>query len=310
MKVFYLDEKAFFPALVFTPCYAVAEGPGFRILYLPGSGRILSKSPQNSRHYRQSAKYFILRNPGKQPDTVFRGVLSGLRHSLNSSLQTRAADFSELKQSGTFRLAVAGCCQSYVFRIEEKVHQPAAVASLKAFYFQRASMRLERAFAGPWSRAAGHPDTAVIIHPSAVSAGRKAGAIISVPGGWYDAGDYNKYMVNSGISTGTLLSAYEDFKSYFDKLHTNIPAMAKPVPDILNEILYNLRWMLSMQDPEDGGVYNKCTNAAFDPMIMPDCSQATPIRCSKRNRCHAGPGCCSGRGSPSFCALIKTNCLG
>ena len=28
--------------------------------------------------------------------------------------------------------------------------------------------------------------------------------------------------------------------------------------------------MLSMQDPEDGGVYNKCTNAAFDPMVMPD----------------------------------------
>ncbi len=69
---------------------------------------------------------------------------------------------------------------------------------------------------------------------------------------------------------GTLLSAYEDFKTYFDTLHTNIPAVQKPIPDILNEILYNLRWMLSMQDPEDGGVYNKCTNASFDPMIMPE----------------------------------------
>jgi endoglucanase len=211
--------------------------------------------------------YVIRENSG---DTVFRGVLSGIRHSQNSSLQTRVADFSELNRPGAFRLAVARCCQSYVFRIEEKVHQPVAVAALKAFYFQRASMRLERTYAGQWSRAAGHPDTAVIIHPSAVSARRKAGTIISVPGGWYDAGDYNKYIVNSGISTGTLLSAYEDFKSYFDKLHTDIPAMAKPVPDILNEILYNLRWMLSMQDPEDGGVYNKCSNAAFDPMIMPD----------------------------------------
>src|ERR1700676_5554759 len=62
-------------------------------------------------------------------DTVFRGVLSELRHSLNSSLRTRAADFSALKQSRTFRLAVAGRCQSYVFRIEKNVHQPVAVAS-------------------------------------------------------------------------------------------------------------------------------------------------------------------------------------
>jgi endoglucanase len=94
--------------------------------------------------------------------------------------------------------------------------------------------------------------------------------VISTPGGWYDAGDYNKYIVNSGISMGTLLSAYEDFKSYFDTLQTNIPGLTKAIPDILNEILYNLRWMLSMQDPGDGGVYNKCTNAAFDPMEMPE----------------------------------------
>jgi len=41
------------------------------------------------------------------------------------------------------------------------------------------------------------------------------------------------------------------------------------VPDLLNECLYNLRWMLTMQDPYDGGVYHKCTNAAFDSMVMP-----------------------------------------
>ena len=67
---------------------------------------------------------------------------------------------------------------------------------------------------------------------------------------------------------GTLLSAYEDFSRLYDTLHTNIPSM-KGVPDMLNECLYNLRWMLTMQDPGDGGVYHKCTNAAFDSMVMP-----------------------------------------
>jgi endoglucanase len=244
-----LDQEGFYPK---APKIAILAGK-------------LDKTPVQSQI---KTSFYVIRE--NNSDTVFRGELSGIRKSNNSFLQTRTADFSSLTQTGTYRLAVAGCCSSALFLIREKVHHSAAVASLKAFYYQRASMPLVEVYAGKWSRAAGHPDDSVIIHPSAVSNNRKAGAVISTPGGWYDAGDYNKYIVNSGISMGTLLSAYEDFKSYFDTLHTNIPPLGKHIPDILNEILYNLRWMLSMQDPEDGGVYNKCTNASFDAMILPD----------------------------------------
>jgi endoglucanase len=223
---------------------------------------------KSSGYAQNKTSFYVIRE--NNSDTVFRGELSAIRSSLNSSIQTRTADFSSLTQIGLYRVSVADFCISFPFLIREKVHHPVAVASLKAFYYQRASMPLESVYAGKWSRAMGHPDDSVIIHPSAVSNNRKAGAVISTPGGWYDAGDYNKYIVNSGISMGTLLSAYEDFNSYFDTIHTNIPALEKHIPDILNEILYNLRWMLSMQDPEDGGAYNKCTNASFDPMIMPD----------------------------------------
>jgi endoglucanase len=41
------------------------------------------------------------------------------------------------------------------------------------------------------------------------------------------------------------------------------------LPDLLDEALWNLRWMLAMQDPHDGGVYHKLTNASFDGMVMP-----------------------------------------
>ena len=134
---------------------------------------------------------------------------------------------------------------------------------MKGFYFQRVSTPLESKYAGPWARPAGHPDDKVEVHPSATSTQLPAGTIISSPGGWYDAGDYNKYVVNSGITMGTLLSAYEDFPAYFDTLNTNIPESGNRLPDILDEVLVNLRWMLTMQDPGDGGVYHKCTNASF-----------------------------------------------
>ncbi|MDQ3844119.1 MAG: glycoside hydrolase family 9 protein [Bacteroidota bacterium] len=202
-------------------------------------------------------------------DTVFRGKLSSSRQSAYSSTTTRIADFSQWQKQGKYMLYVPGVGNSYPFQIANDVHHQAALAALKAFYFMRVSMPLEEKYAGKWHRGAGHPDTAVVVHPSAASAERPTGTVLASPGGWYDAGDYNKYVVNSGITMGTLFSAYEDFPQYFQALKTNIPESGNEVPDILDEALYNLRWMLTMQDPYDGGVYHKCTNAAFDGMVMP-----------------------------------------
>jgi endoglucanase len=206
-------------------------------------------------------------------DTAFTGMLGAPMRSANSSLSTRLADFSVFKTPGLYRIAVEGMEPSAPFRIAAGVFNPVVTAALKGYYYQRSGLELTPKYAGQWSRPAGHPDTQVLVHPSAASDLRPAGAVISTPGGWYDAGDYNKYIVNSGITMGTLLDAYEDFPRFFDTLHTQIPPI-KGVPDLLNEALYNLRWMLTMQDPNDGGVYHKCTNAAFDGMVMPGVTKA------------------------------------
>lgn len=160
-----------------------------------------------------------------------------------------------------------------MFSIGDDVIKNTLNASLKAFYYQRASMALEEKFAGKWARGAGHPDNKVYVHPSAASKERPAGFVFASPGGWYDAGDYNKYIVNSGITMGTLLSAYEDFPEASLLVTPNIP-ITKGVPAIIEESIYNLRWMLTMQDPNDGGVYSKCTNASFDGMILPGITTA------------------------------------
>ncbi|MEO7989836.1 MAG: glycoside hydrolase family 9 protein [Chryseolinea sp.] len=201
---------------------------------------------------------------------VFLGTLGEVRSSTFSSKKTRIADFSKFTKDGTYVLVVPGIGQSYSFEIKNKVHDEVAKASIKSFYFQRVSTSLSEQYAGKWKRKAGHPDNNVVIHPSAISAKRPEGFSISSPRGWYDAGDYNKYIVNSGITMGTMLSAYEDFPIYFNELNLNIPESKNDVPDLLDEVLWNLRWMLTMQDPDDGGVYHKCTNAKFDGMVMPD----------------------------------------
>lgn len=201
---------------------------------------------------------------------VFSGKLKKSAKPTFGGKYTGIADFSGFNTPGKYLLYVPDAGYSYPFEIKSGVHHGVAAASIKAYYFMRASIALEAKYAGKWSRAGGHPDTAVLIHPSAVSNGRVAGTIFSSPRGWYDAGDYNKYIVNSGITTSTLLSLYEDFPAYMKTVKLNIPESGNGLPDVLNEILWNLRWMLTMQDPADGGVYHKLTNAAFDKMEMPD----------------------------------------
>jgi endoglucanase len=208
-------------------------------------------------------------------DTVFRGTLGAANLWAASNESVQLADFTSFGISGDYVLAVPGLGQSYPFKINSKVHLNVTKGALKAYYYQRASTAITAANGGVYARPAGHPDNQVVVLPSAASPGRPAGTIISTPKGWYDAGDYNKYIVNSGISTYTVLAAYEQFPSFYDTLNVNIPESNNGIPDILDETLWNLRWMLTMQDPYDGGVYNKTTNAKFDAFIMPDKATTT-----------------------------------
>ena len=215
-----------------------------------------------------TGKDFYIKTPDKV--TVFTGVLKRSVKPGFDGKTTLIADFSGFHKSGKYIIYVPDIGYSYPFDIKVSVHKKVADASIKAYYFIRCSTPLQEKYAGKWHRAEGHPDTSVLIHPSAASDKRLAGSTISAPRGWYDAGDYNKYVVNSGISTSTLLSLYEDFPRYMKTVKLNIPESGNQLPDILNEILWNLRWMMAMQDPNDGGVYNKLTNAAFDKFEMPD----------------------------------------
>jgi endoglucanase len=213
------------------------------------------------------ATEFVLTTP--DGNEVYKGPLSEPRTWPYSDEQVRVADFSAYTGSGNFQLRAGTLPPTPVFSIGPGVYRDLHAAALKAFYYNRSGIELKPEYAGRWARAAGHPDTHVIIHASAASATRPAGTIIASPGGWYDAGDYNKYIVNSGITVYTLLAAYEHFPAYYQTFDVNIPESGDARADILDEALYNLRWMLTMQDPADGGVYHKLTALKFRDPVMP-----------------------------------------
>ncbi|MFN8438307.1 MAG: glycoside hydrolase family 9 protein [Cytophagales bacterium] len=147
---------------------------------------------------------------------------------------------------------------------------------MKGFYYQRASTSIDAPWADKWPRKTGLPDTVVLVHNSAASPTRPTGTKIKCPKGWIDAGDYNKYIINSGFSTYMIGAMYEQYSTFFDTLHLNIPESSNNLPDILDEWYWNIQWVSSMQDPYDGGVYFKLTSPNFDGDIMPN--QVTQAR--------------------------------
>lgn len=276
MKIFKTIVLILSFQIMCSPAYAASERNAGSAAVTDTAGRILLNQVGYTPN---SVKIALLRVKSvgfeivniKTGKVAFSGQTGPFQYWDLSGDSVCTADFSKLTIPGKYRLVTDhGTISSYVFQIDRHVYANIARASIKAFYLNRSGMPITREYGGKWARAAGHPDTVVYVHATAASAARPEGTVISGPGGWYDAGDYNKYIVNSGISTYTLLLFCQLYPDYCRLLNTCIPESHNAIPDVLDEALYNLRWMLTMQDPADGGVYHKLTNKTFCDFVMPD----------------------------------------
>lgn len=81
-------------------------------------------------------------------------------------------------------------------------------------------------------------------------------------GGWFDAGDYNKYVTFAHDPIHQLLSSYEENPAIYTD-DWNIPESGDGIPDILNEIKWELDWMRKMINA-DGTVYMKMGSVSYN----------------------------------------------
>jgi len=195
--------------------------------------------------------------------TVFKGTLGAPIQDADSGDFVQLADFSTLRLPGTYYLDVPGVGRSWTFSIRRDVFSRTYYLAMRAFYGQRCGTAVDLGPEFPgYSHAACHLKGE--FHPSSGKQGERDNI-----GGWHDAGDYGRYVVNSGITTGTLLWTWEIFGSKVKSISLKIPESGNGTPDILSEIRWNLEWMLKMQD-EDGGVWHKQTSEHFPGFVAPE----------------------------------------
>src|SRR5258708_6374242 len=227
--------------------------------YLPDSPKVALVS--GSRGSSESQQSFTV-NRASDGVIVFRGKLSAASHDPSTSDDVRVADFSPLHQSGRYYVEASGG-RRWGFSSEPCVYSRAYYLAMRAFYGQRCGTAVDL---GPEFSGYTHPSCHLKgeFHASSGRSGERDNV-----GGWHDAGDYGRDVGNSRISTGSLLWAWELYGSKLKHIKLNIPESGTGTPDILNEIRWNLEWMLKMQD-DDGGVWHKQTSEHFSGFVMPE----------------------------------------
>jgi endoglucanase len=170
--------------------------------------------------------------------------------------EVQVADFSSFQTPGKGYTLKVGSDASHPFNIEADVYKKLKYDALAYFYHNRSGIEIALPYAGQkqWARPLGHASDKSV--PCLQGSG--CDYKLDVSGGWYDAGDHGKYVVNGGISTWTMLNQYERGKYLgsresmddFADGKMNIPEKKNRVPDILDEARWEMEFMLRMQVPD------------------------------------------------------------
>ena len=179
--------------------------------------------------------------------------------SLPDARKVTMVDFSQIKTPGWYQLET-GSGQSVPFQIGDDAYLPINERLVHALYLQRSGMAVQDISSG-MNRPESHMLDGQMFRADEF---HKAGTQLDVVGGWYDAGDFGKYVATTTITVARLLEAYRQTPQLYSQ--TKLPGSNKPA--IIGESIYALDWLLKMQR-EDGAVYRKVSGARWPAKIGP-----------------------------------------
>ena len=162
--------------------------------------------------------------------------------------------FTDFNEAGSYFISTDVVGESYSFTIKENAFKEAFDEACKKYYINRCGIALSENYAGDNAHSACHTQPAHLQEDPATE--------IDVTGGWHmDESAGRDTTLGSSIAENLLL-AYEMNPSAFTE-EVGIPESGNGIPDILDEVKYEVDWLLKMQDPRTGGEYGA---ALTDPV--------------------------------------------
>ncbi len=218
--------------------------------YLPGFAKIATVATKSAT----PVDWQLVDKPGKVRAS---GKTRPFGEDKSSGEQVQQIDFSSFNAAGKgYRLRVGQGpekAESLPFDIGADVYKRLKHDALAFFYLQRSGVPIKMPYAGSkaFERPAGHMGDKSV--PCSKEA--KCDYSLDVSGGWYDAGDHGKYLVNGGFSVWALQNQYEALQKFgstagdFGDGKLNIPEGKNSKPDILDEARFGLEALMGLQVP-------------------------------------------------------------
>ncbi|WP_417231946.1 glycoside hydrolase family 9 protein [Brevundimonas sp.] len=250
---------------------AVAQVPAASVIHMSQVG-FETHGPKSATVVNLSTRPQPWKLMDAAGETVIEGQTRVFGQDATSGLHLHTVDFATLDTPGTgYRLAV-GDQLSRPFAVADHPYRHLKVDALAFFYENRSGVEIAaRHVARPdLARPAGHaPDRVTCFSGTDVRGNVWPGCdyVLDVSGGWYDAGDHGKYVVNGGISVWTLLNLYERAQANgsaaaFPDGAADIPEAGNGVDDLLDEARWELEFLLRMQIPD--GIQAQVPVGRFD----------------------------------------------
>lgn len=194
-------------------------------------------------------------------DDSIKGVfsLSNIMESKYTDEYVSYGDFTEFDSEGCYYLESSFGYKSYAFEIKKDIYDSVLSDVLKSYTIQRCGIAITDELSNDMSHALCHEDSAYTYYHD---------EFIDTIGGWHDAGDYGRYVDTGVKALSDMLLAYIDNSKAFND-ETNIINSYNGQPDILDEIKYELDWLMKLQE-ESGGVHSTVSSMQFADIVTPD----------------------------------------
>lgn len=195
-------------------------------------------------------------------------------------------DLTDLRAPGRYYVAVSSARpvqRSYFFRIADDVYRAAGHAAWKAFYYNRADVGKPAKYGGLWTHEPDHrgPNQATAARVYAWTGAAHwdpVGKEVADPtphdvsGGWWDAGNFDKYMGNTTVCHNEMLLGVQLMGAGPKDGDLGIPESGNRVPDVLDEVRCGTEWILRMGLP-DGAAFGR----AYEKTACPPEADTSPV---------------------------------
>lgn len=163
-------------------------------------------------------------------------------------------DFTHLVKPGRYTIYDASTGErSAPFSISDNPYRDVLTAAGRMFFYNRCGAAKSILHAGPgWSDGVSFKQdeyTRSLEHPFDPALYK------DLRGGWFDAGDYNKYVTFANAPVHDLLWTWQENPQACGD-DWNIPESGNGIPDMLDEVFWELDWIYRMTNP-DGSTHIK-----------------------------------------------------